>query len=496
MDEPARRAEIPVGDRSRLTPERVVKSFTRSGYGLTPNALKRVIELCSSEAELEGLMERVSTRVAKGTLLDERQIEELSVLRPLGGLQKTDRKELEVEAELRPVTPTYEDLRIEGTYDEFHAYRVARYSRLRYLFEERGLALRSIRELLEGGQEGYAACVVNEVRHSDGRYFLSLEDPSGQWTAFVSPKDRRLVMRVESLTRDMVVAVRALGRGGRLVVRDIVFPEVSQSRNAFRGPDVRLCVISDVHVGSINFNRTAFEEFLTWLSNEWEDLNLRYLVINGDLVDGVFVYPNQREDLELRSQREQFAEAGRLLSRVPEEVRVIYLPGNHEPVRRALPQPPISREYRALLDPKGRFTYAGNPAVLELGGMRLLFFHGQTMDDLIQLSPRFSYSDLREKVGEVMETILRCRHLSPAIEVTPVLPLQDDHLFIDQVPDVLAMGHVHVAALRNYRNVRLVNSGTWQNQTKLQRSVGLEPTVGTAVLIDARDLSAQITRFG
>ncbi|MCS7094750.1 MAG: metallophosphoesterase [Thaumarchaeota archaeon] len=493
--DPESRSDLPTGGKFRPTPEKVVKSFARSGYGLTASALKRVIELCSSESELEGLVEKVSSRVPKGTVLDWQQIAELSGPRPPEELQRTVQREAKPEDELRLITSTYEDLRIEGTYDEFHTYRVARYSKLRSLLETRGLTLRSTKELLENRQEGYAACVVNEVSHSDGRYVLRLEDPSGAWTAFVSGRDRRLMEKVESLTRDMVVAVRVLGRGGKLVVRDIVFPEVSHTRTQVKGPNVRLCVISDVHIGSTNFNREAFEEFLEWLSNEWEDLNLRYLVINGDLVDGVFVYPNQREELELRSLKEQFAEAGRLLSKVPREVKVIYLPGNHEPVRRALPQTPIPREYRTILDPEGRITYCGNPALMDLGGVRLLFFHGQTMDDLIQLSSRFSYSDLREKAGEVMETILRCRHLSPAIEVTPILPTSHDHLLIEEVPDVLAMGHIHVAVLRSYRGVKLVNSGTWQNQTKLQKSVGLEPTVGTAVLIDGRELSIEIAKF-
>jgi DNA polymerase II small subunit len=43
--------------------------------------------------------------------------------------------------------------------------------------------------------------------------------------------------------------------------------------------------------------------------------------------------------------------------------------------------------------------------------------------------------------------------------------------------------------------VRLVNSGTFQDQTKLQKGVGLEPTVGTAALIDLRDLTVRFEQF-
>jgi DNA polymerase II small subunit len=184
-----------------------------------------------------------------------------------------------------------------------------------------------------------------------------------------------------------------------------------------------------------------------------------------------------------------------LLAKVPREVKVVYVPGNHEPVRRALPQPPVHAEHRRALDPEGRFVFLGNPALVEIGGARLLLFHGQTLDDVIQSSMRFSYSDLRRSAGEVMEVLLKSRHLAPSMEVTPIIPWREDHLLLDEVPHVLATGHIHVAAFRLYRGVRLVNSGTFQDQTKLQKGVGLEPTVGTAAVIDLRDLTVRFERF-
>jgi DNA polymerase II small subunit len=274
-----------------------------------------------------------------------------------------------------------------------------------------------------------------------------------------------------------------------------MFPDVPQTDRPFKGPDVRVCIISDVHVGSARFNRGAFNDFLDWLSSEHANLNLRFLLINGDLVDGVFVYPGQREELEIKTLREQFAEAGRLLAKVPREVKVVYVPGNHEPVRRALPQPPVHAEHRRALDPEGRFVFLGNPALVEIGGARLLLFHGQTLDDVIQSSMRFSYSDLRRSAGEVMEVLLKSRHLAPSMEVTPIIPWREDHLLLEEVPHVLATGHIHVAAFRLYRGVRLVNSGTFQDQTKLQKGVGLEPTVGTVAVIDLRDLTVRFERF-
>jgi len=39
-----------------------------------------------------------------------------------------------------------------------------------------------------------------------------------------------------------------------------------------------------------------------------------------------------------------------------------------------------------------------------------------------------------------------------------------------------------------YRGILLVNSGCWQGQTAYQRSRGIEPTPGKAILVDLSNL--------
>lgn len=478
---------------------RIARKILGSGYQVTPDALDRLTSL--GEDVAAELVRWLASWAVRGSVVDAEVLERFLGERSQreapqeGKADALQERRGTEELDLKVLKPTYEEIRMEGRAEEFTVYRVTRFGALWRITSQRGLPLRSLREVLESGDEGYAVCEVREVSKGDGYYRLRLEDPNGIWTAIAPARDRSLSEKVETLCRDMVIAVRAAARGSRLIVRDVMLPDVPQSDRPFRGPDVRLCIASDVHIGSSRFNRRAFEDFLDWLSSEHEELNVRMLLINGDLVDGVFVYPNQREELEIRTLRDQFAEAGRLLARVPKSVKVAYVPGNHEPVRRALPQPPVHADHRRLLDPEGRFIFLGNPALVEVGGARLMLFHGQTMDDVIQSSMRFSYSDLRRTAGEVMEVLLRSRHLAPSMEVTPVIPWREDHLLLEEVPHVLATGHIHVAAFRVYRGVRLVNSGTFQDQTRLQKGVGLEPTVGTVAVLDLRDLSVRFERF-
>ncbi len=476
---------------------RIAKRLLTSGYQVTPEALERLTEL--GEGVAEELVRWLASKAGRGSVVDARTLELFLEGRTrqeaVGEPGPTAGPSTGEEVGLKVLKPTYEEIRMEGKAEEFTVYRVGRFAALWRISSRRGIPLSSIKEVLGSGGEGYAVCEVREVSRGDGYYRLRLEDPNGIWSAIAPTKDRSLSEKVESLCTDVVAVIRVAARGSRLIVKDVMFPDVPQTDRSFRGPDVRVCVISDVHVGSARFNRRAFADFLDWLSSEHANLNVKFLLINGDLVDGVFVYPGQREELEIRTLREQFAEAGRLLAKVPREVRVVYVPGNHEPVRRALPQPPVHSEHRRAIDPEGRFVFLGNPALVEVGGARMLLFHGQTLDDVIQSSMRFSYSDLRKTAGELMEVLLKSRHLAPSMEVTPIIPWREDHLLLEEVPHVLATGHIHVAAFRLYRGVRLVNSGTFQDQTKLQKGVGLEPTVGTVAVVDLRDLTVRFERF-
>ena len=112
----------------------------------------------------------------------------------------------------------------------------------------------------------------------------------------------------------------------------------------------------------------------------------------------------------------------------------------------------------------------GNPAFVDLNGVRLLMFHGQSLDDVIATTPGLSY----HKPAEAMKVLLKARHLAPTYgERTPVAPEQEDVMVITDVPDIFHSGHVHVTDVQSYRGTLVVNSGAWQSQTKYQQTMGI-----------------------
>jgi DNA polymerase II small subunit len=246
-------------------------------------------------------------------------------------------------------------------------------------------------------------------------------------------------------------------------------------------------LISDLHVGSKYFMETEFMRFLTWLSSSEDELvrKIRFLCIGGDLIDGIGIFPNQDKELLELNTSKQMAHAIDLLAKIPKHIKVFIIPGNHDPGRRSLPQPSLPRKDADKLYSFENFTMLGNPAFLELNGVKVLMYHGQSLDDIIATTPGLSYS----KPAEAMKVLLKTRHLSPIYgQRTPIAPEQEDMMVIAEVPDVFHSGHVHVIDVKNYRGTLIVNSGTWQTQTKFQQTMGIVPTPGFAILINLATL--------
>jgi DNA polymerase II small subunit len=127
----------------------------------------------------------------------------------------------------------------------------------------------------------------------------------------------------------------------------------------------------------------------------------------------------------------------------------------------------------------------GNPSLIELDGVKVLMFHGQSLDDIIATTPGLSYS----KPAEAMKVLLKARHLSPIYgQRTPIAPEQEDLMVMTEVPDVFHSGHVHITDVQNYRGTLIVNSGAWQTQTPFQQTMGIMPTPGIMILIDLATL--------
>ena len=480
---------------------RLVDRAMRRGYTLTRRALEL---LQASEHPIELLDEAIRELERGGAelrLIDEEVLRRL-LPKPSKAELPEKPKRVEEDAGLAiEVDDRYlGEWKIRGSASEFRSYFRSRYERLSKILRDRlggASELKSIIRLGDG-HEAYTAAMILEKRESARAWILRVEDPGAEATIIV-PKAGGLGELAGRVLLDAVAGFRVVKRDRSLIAEEIVLPDIPPQRVEKAGPDAYACLLSDIHLGSRHFRRDLFESFLDWINRgrDPEARRTRVVIVAGDLIDGVGVYPGQDKELEIKSVGKQLEHLAKLLSEIPDRVELIVGPGNHEPLQKALPQPPLPEKYRKILERSGkRITFVGNPAWIRICGRSFLVYHGQGLDDVVQNAPGFSHSSLSRDVGAALELLLKHRHLCPIYGgSTPILPLGEDLLVIREVPHVFHSGHVHVAYAGSYRGVRIVNSGTWQEQTSYQRSAGLEPTVGVAVLVNLRDLSIKVRRF-
>jgi len=380
---------------------------------------------------------------------------------------------------------------------DFLPYFIDRYERLSGIIKKR-LKCGQIR-FIKNGSASEEISVVGMVssitKTAKGNVRVELEDTTGSLSVIVPHKE-------ELITDEIIGVTGFLSNGGYLIAERIIYPDVpiptamSQSslplsEREQRRRSVHAVFISDLHLGSATFLEGVWGRFVQWLNEEASSLGIAYLVVAGDIVDGIGVYPGQEEDLSIMDIEEQYKRAAGYLRNFPSHIHVVIAPGNHDAVRSAEPQPPLPDNLRKFFPTNTCFV--SNPAYIRLGGRQVLIYHGQSYDDFVSSVSRLSYS----KPEEVMIEMLRRRHLAPIYgNSVSIVPDGHDYGVIDPVPEIFQCGHTHTVGISKYRNVLLINSGTWQSQTPYQKKRGINPVTGCATVVDLHELKVTVMDFG
>lgn len=321
---------------------------------------------------------------------------------------------------------------------------------------------------------------------------LTIDDPTGSIDTIVFDRDLQKI--AASLLRDQFVMEKIiLGKNGGFIVKDIIMPDIAERAPNRSKTETYAVFLSDLHIGSMYFMEKELNDFILWLSStDPVARKVRFVLICGDVVDGVGIYPNQDKELDLVDVQGQLEKTLSLLNKIPKHIKVIITPGNHDPGRRALPQPAIPDFYNSELWNQKNISMLGNPSMISLNGVKILMYHGQSIDDVVRTTPGLSY----DKPAQVMKHLLQARHLSPIYgSQTPLAPETEDMMVIDEVPDIFHAGHVHVVDMDLYRGVLILNSGAWQHQTPFQAGVGINPTPGLAVVVNLKTFKVYTKDF-
>jgi len=332
--------------------------------------------------------------------------------------------------------------------------------------------------------------LVNDKRETAKGYMFEVEDATGRVKVFLGRDKENASRAYNTIMPDSVVAFRGQPGRGIFFANRVFLPDVPRFRKQ-KPPleeKVYAVLLSDIHVGSNKFCEGAFVKFLEWLNGEVnsrteEELvsRIKYLILGGDLVDGIGIYPGQYNELAIPDIFDQYEALANLLRNVPEHITMFIGPGNHDAARTALPQPGFYEEYARPIYRLKNAVIISNPALIELHGREFLIAHGRGIEDVVDFIPGRTH----HRPAEAMVELLKLRHLAPTFgNKVPIAPDPEDTLVIESVPDLFQAGHVHVMEYRIYNGVFVINSGTWQAQTEFQKMVNIVPTPARVPIID------------
>jgi DNA polymerase II small subunit len=410
-----------------------------------------------------------------------------------------------IPSELEILEDVTSKLTSNGTLEEYAALFQDRYKRIEKILRQR-IDVRSatpIREAVKSQPKTKLKIIgmLTEKKDTKQQTILVVEDLSSSATILVpNNASDEVKKKVLQILPDQVICLAVTKtRTALLLAEDIIFPDVERKIPQRAQEQVYAVLTSDIHVGSTKFNKEAFKKFILWFKGKYGTPEMKeiasrvkYLLIAGDIVDGIGIYPGQQYELTIRDIHKQYNHAIKYLEKIPNYVEIILAPGNHDTSRKALPQPAIPLEYLTTINGKTNIHSVGSPCLLNIHGVDILMEHGRSLDDIVATIPEMSH-DHPEKS---MRLLLQGRHLAPVYGgKTMLAPENRDYLVIDKIPDILHAGHVHVLGYGKYKGVLIVNSGCWQEQTEYMEKLGLVPTPGKVPVINLMTMEVTILDF-
>jgi DNA polymerase II small subunit len=395
-----------------------------------------------------------------------------------------------------------------GTGD-FIYYFQDRFRRLREVIRSHGSAfsgtvgsIESTRQYMRGRDLSVVGMIYDKIVTKKGHILVTLEDESGTAKVlFIKPERRvkdnanELFDSAVKLVKDDVIAVSGKISDPFIIANRIIWPDIPIHLTSKCEEDVAVALMSDLHIGHKLFMEKHFGKFLEWINGGVDfrkDLaeKVKYLVIAGDLVDGIGVYPEQDKELVIDDIYKQYSVFFDLIENIPDYIEVFAIPGNHDAVQRAEPQPKIGNGLTKDFS-KRNVHLVTSPSYLNLHGVKVLTYHGTSLDSIIRSVQGCSYN----APTDAMKELLRRRHLSPIYGDNVIVPSRNDSMVIDEVPDILHMGHIHKNGFDEYHGTKIVNSGTWQSRTPYQIKQGHIPMPAILPVYEMQSMKMNVIDF-
>ncbi len=499
--------------------DQIVRKFKDHGFLISPEAVKLIIEYHDVDLAIEAVLKYLENISPKPIVITALHVNNALSSTSIESKKTIQTKELRgtVDFEIKFTFTGYKIERSMRLVDSYVRLLIDRYQKLRRILLERpdlryAVSLRDIKRGIkkimesENAQQRKVVTIglVSSVVRTSKKIEIILEDIiSGE-------REGRIVNRALAevtstsqafkkaiwVSEDEVIGVIGTINNDKINIDDILLPGISLKPVKRPNDDIYVALISDLHVGSSRFAESKFKAFLKAVQGDTDDPKLknvaeklRFIIIAGDLVDGFGMYSGQEKELLTDDVEEQYKMLSELLSMIPEDIRIVLIPGDHDVSGLYVPSPPIPREFARSLYEQQNIHMLGDPSFIRIAGIDILVSHGRGLDDAIEL---YTIKGLTsDGIIDAMESLLLRRNLViPINGKTPLAPYPYDFNVITTMPDIMHTGHTHIAAAAMlHKNILLINSGSWQEQSIKQKLKGLNPSVGTCYFVNLKNMS-------
>ncbi|MBI5398262.1 metallophosphoesterase, partial [Candidatus Woesearchaeota archaeon] len=404
------------------------------------------------------------------------------------------------------------------TVQDFVGYFNSRYNLLRRILQDRKElgSPTSINRITQGnrtresGECSIIGLILDKQETKNNNILLTVEDATGTIKVLAHKNNAEVHTAAKESVLDEVIGVVGTVKEDIIFAKTLLLPDVPITKELKKSPEEAYLVgVSCIHIGSKLFLKEEFEKFIRWLRGEHGTpaqrkiaRKIRYLVLAGDLVDGVGIYPNQDKDLSIQDINEQYSTLAGYLKMIPSSIHIIISPGNHDAMRIAEPQPPLYKDFAKAMYEIPNATLVSNPAIVNVHatnnfpGFDCLIYHGFSFIYYSDAVENIRSAGGQQRADLIMKFLLRRRHLAPTHASTLYIPdPHKDNLVIDVVPDFFIGGHLHRCHASNYRNVTTMTCSCWIGTTEYQEKFGLKPQPCRVPIVNLATRQVKMFRF-
>ncbi len=393
----------------------------------------------------------------------------------------------------------------QGKVEDFLNLFLDKYDVLSKIIKQRDgisyIPIEDARKLSKNKEVDIIGMVLNKRLTKNENLFFTVDDPTGKINVIVTQNDEKLFSEAKEVLLDNVVGFRCVVIGKDvLIAREIIFPDMKVENNKRTSKlknDKYLVVLGDLHLGSKLFLEKEFNDFIDWINKKNnEDLEIvnkiKYIVVAGDVVDGIGIYPAQFDELSEPDIFKQYKLFEDYMLMIPKDIEIFIIPGNHDAVRRSDPQPALPESLIPRLYKEKNIHLLGSPSWVVFDGLKTLIYHGYSLHGIYATIN----SAKMDKPDTAMKEILKRRDIMPSYGNRQIFaPIEKNFLVIKEEPDIYIGADVHHHAYSKYKGCHLLCTSTWQSTTKFQISVGHTPTVCKVLLFNLKTEKVLIKDF-